>query len=109
MECLGSETVALYVAGGLSPGLRGRADAHVDRCPACRTWIARAARMATREGGSTTVPGSDAPAWPARGTTIGRYVVAGVVGRGAMGVVLRADDPLLGRPVALKLLHRAAD
>ena len=109
MECLGSETVALYVAGGLSPGLRGRADAHVDRCPACRTWIARAARMATRDGASSTAPAMDAPAWPVRGTKIGRYVVEGVIGRGAMGVVLRADDPLLGRAVALKILHRAAD
>jgi serine/threonine protein kinase len=108
VECLGSETVALYVAGGLSPGLRVRADAHVDRCPACRTWIARAARMATREG-TSTAPASDTPVIPARGTAIGRYIVEAVVGRGAMGVVLRAHDPALVRPVALKLLHRGTN
>ena len=38
------------------------------------------------------------------GTTFGAYRVEGVVGRGEMGVVYRATDLSLARPVALKLI-----
>jgi serine/threonine protein kinase/tetratricopeptide (TPR) repeat protein len=41
----------------------------------------------------------------ARGATIGRYVVLGPVGRGAMGEVYAAYDPELDRKVAIKLLR----
>jgi hypothetical protein len=35
---------------------------------------------------------------------IGKYEVVGVIGRGGMGVVYRAVDPAIGRPVAIKML-----
>src|SRR5262249_1422537 len=38
-------------------------------------------------------------------TTIDRYVVRSVLGRGAMAVVYAASDPQLERQVAIKLLH----
>ncbi|MCB1888351.1 MAG: serine/threonine protein kinase [Rhodocyclaceae bacterium] len=42
---------------------------------------------------------------PASGSArIGRYVVTGMLGKGAMGTVYRAEDPLIGRKVALKVL-----
>jgi hypothetical protein len=37
---------------------------------------------------------------------IGRYMVRDVIGRGAMGVILRAHDPQLDRQLAIKLIAR---
>lgn len=39
----------------------------------------------------------------------GRYRVVGRVGAGGMGVVLRAEDLFLERPIALKIIDQAAD
>jgi tetratricopeptide (TPR) repeat protein len=41
------------------------------------------------------------------GATVGRYRVLGAVGSGAMGVVLRARDPMLDREVAIKMVNSA--
>lgn len=39
---------------------------------------------------------------------LGMYRVLGILGRGGMGLVLRAEDSLLGRPVALKVMRPGA-
>ncbi|MGZ8412642.1 MAG: protein kinase domain-containing protein [Gemmatirosa sp.] len=40
-------------------------------------------------------------------TTIGKYQILGLVGEGAMGAVYRALDPVLQRPVAIKVMSDA--
>jgi serine/threonine protein kinase len=42
-------------------------------------------------------------------TQLGRYRIIGELGRGAMGVVYRAEDPVLDRPLAIKTVFVPAD
>ena len=62
--------------------------------------------MGTMDEGGTPGEGDDADL-PALGSLVGRYVVDAPLGRGAMGIVVRAYDPELDRTVALKLLRVA--
>lgn len=58
---------------------------------------------------SETTPGLLLPAHLEGTTFAGRYRIQTILGRGGMAYVYRADDQLLGVPVAVKVLHRIGE
>ena len=82
--CPGDNTLAALVDGGL--GREPSLLEHLSRCSACQELVAELLR-----------DGNEADA---------RYDVEGLLGTGGMGLVVRAHDTVLHRPVALKVLWR---
>jgi eukaryotic-like serine/threonine-protein kinase len=64
-----------------------------------RSW-AEETRILSSSGGQSA---ADAAASPLP-STLGRYQIVHVIGKGAMGVVYRARDPMINREVALKAI-----
>jgi serine/threonine protein kinase len=92
--------MAAFLAGRFEGTALDGVEAHLDRCIDCRVAIAAVAAAAT--DAEAPVRGDAAPPLP-RGTRLGRYVVEGALGRGAMGIVYVARDEVLRRRVAIKV------
>jgi len=114
MGCLGDETIAAYVDGALDLDATMRIDKHIDGCQKCRAQLSA---MAASPVMHSFVSDTEAPAAeviealarggagdPVPGLAIGRYIVEQIIGRGGMGVVVRARDPELDRAVAIKVV-----
>ena len=56
--------------------------------------------------GSGRIAAPPATGEPGTGTQIGEYVLGERIGRGGMGVIYAAEHPIIGKPVAVKLLNR---
>lgn len=103
--CPDENTIAGYVQGILPQSGVREVEAHIDACVSCREVMSELGRVvgAMSEdrgvGYQDTLLAADAP------RRVGRYTVESLIGRGGMGEVLLAVDPVLHRRVALKLIR----
>src|SRR6266702_6782207 len=100
MACIDTNGVQELLRGLVSDDRRWPLEEHLDGCDDCRRLVAAAARALGADE-----PDDASPASLPRGARVGRYVVDGRIGGGAMGVVYAAEDPELHRRVAIKLLR----
>jgi hypothetical protein len=118
--------LAAFAAGGLHGADAAALAAHLDACPACRRAAAKLAANAPVNAGpfqGDTLPpdAGSAPAPPAAGgrppaaapglppelASHPRYRILRELGRGGMGVVYHAEQTLMDRQVAIKVINRA--
>ncbi len=123
LEFCNPDRLRLLAEDLLPPAEMARLEHHLERCAECRESLDRlvdsdrcliAARRYLGDELTGPNPTCEAAAgsldfltpsdWPDSLGRLGSYEVKGVLGRGGMGVVLKAFDPALSRNVAIKVL-----
>lgn len=121
MTCPGENTLLDFLGGATDPDAHGVLDEHLAQCAACRSLLeeARGELSRTLSEEETLDPNgtvnqrargtpSDMPLKdPLIGERIGDYEVLERIGSGGMGVVYRGVQPIIGKPVAIKVIRAA--
>jgi tetratricopeptide (TPR) repeat protein/tRNA A-37 threonylcarbamoyl transferase component Bud32 len=94
MPCPDAEAIAAFVSRSMTATLEAGVEGHIADCADCR-------RLAFALASADAAP-------PMAAHHIGRFEVIAPIGSGAMGRVVRARDPELGREVAIKVRHAEA-
>lgn len=98
-HCPTDDVLRQFLQGALGPDEVDALEAHLDGCGTCGPRFLELARDVHTLSGQAAQGGL-----LGRGSTVGRFVVLELLGRGASGSVYAAFDPQLDRRIALKVL-----